>query len=182
MTYLFGAMTSAAQFFGTEQQLAAIVHWTFGSLNGATWSEVSVSGGILLLVAPLVLAHATALNAFARTTTGRDVAGRRRSPHAASWSTVAADSPTSAGIVSFVGVIAFVGLVAPHIARMLIGGDYKVLLPHAGLVGALLLLVADLIGRAAFAPVIIPVGIVVAFIGVPLFLQLLLTRRQEGMN
>jgi iron complex outermembrane receptor protein len=81
-----------------------------------------------------------------------------------------------------VGVIGFVGLVAPHIARMTIGGDYKTLLPHAGLVGALLLLVADLIGRVAFAPIIIPVGIVVAFIGVPLFLQLLLTRRQEEMD
>src|SRR5262249_48228985 len=88
----------------------------------------------------------------------------------------------TAGIVSFVGVIGFVGLVAPHISRMMIGTDYKTLLPHAALVGALLLLLADLLGRVAFAPVIIPVGIVVAFIGVPLFLQLLLTRRQEGID
>jgi iron complex transport system permease protein len=181
LTYLFAAMTSTAQFFGTEQQLAAIVHWTFGSLNGATWSEVFVSGGILLLAAPLVLAHAAALNAFAAgddevaTSLGVAVIRTRL------LITVAAVLIT-AGIVSFVGVIGFVGLVAPHVSRMTIGGDYKALLPHAGLVGALLLLVADLIGRVAFAPVIIPVGIVVAFIGVPLFLQLLLTRRQEGMD
>jgi iron complex transport system permease protein len=181
LTYLFAAMTSAAQFFGTEQQLAAIVHWTFGSLNGATWSEASVAGGILLLAAPLVLAHAPALNAFAA---GDDEVAASLGVAVIRTRllvTVAAVLMT-AGIVSFVGVIGFVGLVAPHIGRMTIGGDYKTLLPHAGLIGALLLLVADLIGRIAFAPVIIPVGIVVAFIGVPLFLQLLLTRQQEVMG
>jgi iron complex transport system permease protein len=181
LTYLFAAMTSTAQFFSTEQQLAAIVHWTFGSLNGATWSETSVSASIVLLAVPLVLAHAPALNAFAA---GSDEVAASLGVAVIRTRlvlTVAAVLIT-AGIVSFVGVIGFVGLVAPHIARMTIGGDYKTLLPHAGLVGALLLLVADLIGRVAFAPIIIPVGIVVAFIGVPLFLQLLLTRRQEEMD
>jgi iron complex transport system permease protein len=181
LTYLFAAMTSTVQFFGTEQQLAAIVHWTFGSLNGATWSEASISGSILLLAAPLVLAHAPALNAFAaggdEVATSLGVAVTRTRLLIAVTAVL-----ITAGIVSFVGVIGFVGLVAPHIARMMIGGDYKALLPHAGLVGALLLLVADLIGRVAFAPVMVPVGIVVAFIGVPLFLQLLLTRRQEEMD
>ena len=181
LTYLFAAMTSTAQFFGTEQQLAAIVHWTFGSLNGATWLEAAVSGSILLLAAPLVLAHAAALNAFAA---GDDEVAMSLGVAVIRTRllvTVAAVLIT-AGIVSFVGVIGFVGLVAPHIARMTIGGDYKALLPHAALIGALLLLVADLIGRVAFAPVIIPVGIVVAFIGVPLFLQLLLTRQKEGID
>ena len=181
LTYLFAAMTSTAQFFGTEQQLAAIVHWTFGSLNGATWAEVSVSGSIIALAVPLVVAHAAALNAFAagddEVATSLGVAVMRTRL----LITIAAVLMT-AGIVSFVGVIGFVGLVAPHISRMTVGGDYKAVLPHAALVGALLLLLADLIGRVAFAPVIIPVGIVVAFIGVPLFLQLLLTRRQEGMG
>ena len=161
--------------------MAAIVHWTFGSLNGATWLEAAVSGSILLLAAPLVLAHAAALNAFAA---GDDEVAMSLGVAVIRTRllvTVAAVLIT-AGIVSFVGVIGFVGLVAPHIARMTIGGDYKALLPHAALIGALLLLVADLIGRVAFAPVIIPVGIVVAFIGVPLFLQLLLTRQKEGID
>jgi iron complex transport system permease protein len=69
----------------------------------------------------------------------------------------------------------------PHIARMLIGGDHRVLLPFAAIVGALLLLTADVVGRLAFAPVIIPVGIVVAYLGVPIFLHLLLSRRQDLM-
>ena len=86
---------------------------------------------------------------------------------------------SSAAIVSFTGVIGFVGLVAPHIARLLIGGDHRILLPFAALVGALLVLVADMVGRLAFAPIIVPVGIVVAYVGVPLFLHLLLTRRNE---
>jgi iron complex transport system permease protein len=88
----------------------------------------------------------------------------------------------TAAIVSFTGVIAFVGLVAPHIARMLIGSDHRTLLPFAAIAGALLLLAADLAGRLAFAPIMIPVGIVVAYLGVPLFLHLLLSRREEWLS
>lgn len=178
LTYLFNALAAAVQFVATEQQLGAIIQWTFGSLNGTTWDEVAIAGSILLVVLPVLQTYAWALNAFAAG--GDEVAaslgfavGRTRLVV-----TVGAVLATAA-IVSFAGVIAFVGLVAPHIARMLIGGDHRTLLPFAAIIGALLLLVADMIGRLAFAPVIIPVGIVVALIGVPLFLHLLLSRRQE---
>ena len=181
LTYLFNALTATIQFVATEQQLAAIVQWTFGSLNGSTWGEVAIAGGILVASMPVLLGQSWALNAFAAG--GDEVAqglgfavGRTR------VSVTVATVLMTAGIVSFTGVIGFVGLVAPHIARMLIGGDHRTLTPFAAIVGAVLLLVSDMIGRLAFAPVIIPVGIVVAYIGVPLFLHLLLTRRQELMS
>ncbi|RYF53271.1 MAG: iron ABC transporter permease [Comamonadaceae bacterium] len=177
-TYLFGALTAALQFFASEQQLAAIVHWTFGSLNGRTWEEVSVAGGVWLVCAPVMLAHAGALNAFSAG--GDDVAASLGVAVArARIAITLAAVLCSAAIVSFTGVIGFVGLVAPHIARLLIGGDHRALLPFAALVGALLVLLADMAGRLLFAPVVGPVGIVVAFLGVPLFLHLLLTRRNE---
>lgn len=177
-TYLFGALTAALQFLASEQQLAAIVHWTFGSLNGRSWHEVSVAGAICLACAPVILAHAGALNAFSAG--GDDVAASLGVPVArARIAITLAAVLSSAAIVSFTGVIGFVGLVAPHIARLLIGGDHRVLLPFAAVVGALLVLLADLTGRLLFAPVVVPVGIVVAFLGVPLFLHLLLTRRNE---
>lgn len=177
-TYLFGALTATLQFFASEQQLAAIVHWTFGSLNGRTWHEVGVAGAMCLVCAPVMFAHAGALNAFSAG--GDDVAASLGVAVArARIAITLAAVLSSAAIVSFTGVIGFVGLVAPHIARLLIGGDHRALLPFAAVVGALLVLLADMAGRLLFAPVIVPVGIVVAFLGVPLFLHLLLTRRNE---
>lgn len=177
-TYLFGALTATLQFFASEQQLAAIVHWTFGSLNGRSWHEVGVAGGVCLVCAPVMFAHAGALNAFSAG--GDDVAASLGVAVArARIAITLAAVLSSAAIVSFTGVIGFVGLVAPHIARLLIGGDHRALLPFAAVVGALLVLLADMAGRLLFAPVMVPVGIVVAFLGVPLFLHLLLTRRNE---
>ena len=177
-TYLFGALTATIQFFASEQQLAAIVHWTFGSLNGRSWQEVAVAGGIWLACSPVLMFHAGALNAFSAG--GDDVAASLGVSVARTRAAVTlAAVLSSAAIVSFTGVIGFVGLVAPHIARLLIGGDHRVLLPFSAVTGALLVLLADMTGRLLFAPVIVPVGIVVAYIGVPLFLHLLLTRRNE---
>ena len=178
LTYLFGALTATIQFVASEQQLAAIIHWTFGSLNGRTWDEVLIAGSVCMLCAPVLLMHSGALNAFAAG--GDDVAASlgvsvTRTRILVTLAAVLA----SAGVVSFTGVIGFIGLVAPHISRLLIGGDHRLLLPFAAMVGALLVLTADMVGRLAFAPVMIPVGIVVAFLGVPLFLHLLLTRRHE---
>lgn len=85
----------------------------------------------------------------------------------------------TAGIISFTGIIGFVCLVGPHIARLVIGGDHRFLIPYSGLVGAILLLGADTIGKTVFSPVIIPVGIVISYIGVPLFVSVILTRKKE---
>jgi iron complex transport system permease protein len=81
-----------------------------------------------------------------------------------------------AGIVSFTGTIGFVGLVAPHIVRLLVGTDNKVIVPASGLTGALLLVVADTVARTIISPVILPVGAVTAFLGVPLFVYLIVRK------
>jgi iron complex transport system permease protein len=181
LTYLFGALTATVQFVATEQQLAAIIQWTFGSLNGSTWEEVAISGAIVGPIVPLLQSQGWALNAFAAG--GDEVAASLGFPVTRTRVIVTTAAVlATASIVSFTGVIAFVGLVAPHIARMLIGSDHRTLLPFASIVGALLLLVADLVGRLAFAPIMIPVGIVVAYLGVPLFLHLLLSRREEWLS
>lgn len=179
LTYLFGALTASVQFIASEQQLAAIVQWSFGSLNGITWRELGITGAVLLVCAPVLLAHAWALNAFAAG--GDDTAATLGFAVRRVRATVTVTAVMiTAAIVSFTGVIGFVGLVAPHIARLLSGGDHRWLLPCSALTGAALVLAADMAGRLLFAPVIIPVGIVVAYIGVPLFLHLLLSNRKKG--
>jgi len=75
---------------------------------------------------------------------------------------------------AFAGVLAFLCLVAPHIARLIIGGTHRYLLPASMLTGALLVLVADALGRSIISPVILPVGIVLSLIGAPLLVYLLL--------
>ncbi|MEE4452195.1 iron ABC transporter permease [Novosphingobium resinovorum] len=179
LSYLFGALSSTLQFVATEQQLAVIVHWAFGSVNGATWEAVIVTGLVLLVVFPVLAAHGWALNAFAAG--GDEVASSLGFAVARTRIvvTVAAVLVTAA-IVSYAGVIGFVGLVAPHIGRLVVGGDHRVLLPFSALVGALLLLLADMAGRMLFAPVVVPAGIVVAYLGVPIFLHLLLGRARHG--
>nr|HPJ30733.1 iron ABC transporter permease [Methanothrix sp.] len=85
----------------------------------------------------------------------------------------------TASIICFTGTIGFIGLVAPHITRMVVGGDHRFLLPASGLVGALILLAADTVARTVLSPVILPVGIMTAFLGVPFFIYLFLKRRKD---
>ena len=85
----------------------------------------------------------------------------------------------TAASICFTGVIGFIGLVAPHISRMVIGGDNWFLLPASALVGTVLVLAADTLGRTLWAPQVIPIGIVTSFIGVPFFFYLLIKRTRE---
>ena len=84
-----------------------------------------------------------------------------------------------ASIVAFTGTIGFIGLVSPHIVRMVIGGDNRFLIPASGIVGSVLLVVADTVARTIISPIIVPVGVMTAFLGVPLFLYLIIKRRRE---
>lgn len=179
LTYLFSAMTATLQFVATQEQLAAIVHWTFGSLNAADWHEVTVAGVLLGLSVPVFMRLGWSLNALAA---GEETAAslgfdlRRTRLLAAVLSVL-----ITAGIISFTGVIGFVGLVAPHIARMIIGNDHRALIPFSLVIGAALLLAADTLGRSLFSPAVIPVGIVVAYVGVPIFIHLILRQRQRRL-
>lgn len=86
-------------------------------------------------------------------------------------------SACAASAVSFAGLLGFVGLIVPHISRRLAGASMRKLLPVAALMGAVLVVIADLIGRVLFAPTEIPVGIVMAMIGAPFFFWLLLRKK-----
>ncbi|MCS7149551.1 MAG: iron chelate uptake ABC transporter family permease subunit, partial [Caldimicrobium sp.] len=78
---------------------------------------------------------------------------------------------------SFLGIIGFVGLMSPHIVRLLVGNDYRYVIPYSALVGATILLSADILAKVILAPRTLPVGIVTTLVGAPLFLYLLLKKR-----
>jgi len=180
LTYLFSAFTATLQFVATQEQLAAIVHWTFGSLNAAGWDEVGITTLILAVAAPVFWKLSWALNALSA---GEETAASLGYNLKTTRLLTALFSVLlTAGIIAFTGVIGFVGLVAPHIARMMIGNDHRWLIPFSMTVGAMLLLVADTIGRSLFSPAVIPVGIVVAYVGVPLFVHLILRQRKRALQ
>ena len=175
--FFFSSLTSLFQYMGTMQQVYNIVFWFFGSLSKAGWPEISLAAAMILLPFPVLLLRAWDLNLLSigdesAQTLGVNV-GRLRM-----WG-VAVASLATAGGICFTGVIGFVGLVAPHITRMIIGNDHRFLLPASGIVGALLVVAADILGRTLWAPQVIPIGIVTSFIGVPFFFYLLMKRSRE---
>lgn len=86
---------------------------------------------------------------------------------------IAISSLLAASAVSVVGLLGFVGLIVPHMARLIIGSDYRYLIPASALLGASTLILCDTIARLAFSPMEIPVGIIMAMLGAPFFLYLL---------
>jgi iron complex transport system permease protein len=181
LMYLFSALTAAIQFFATQEQLARVVHWTFGSLNGAAWDTVAIVAVVFAVLLPLVWRTAWPLNAL--TSAGDDVA-RSLGINVARLRVASMTFAVllAAVVISFTGVIGFIGLVGPHVARLVIGTDHRALIPFAMISGAALLLIADTIGRLVFSPIVIPVGIVIAIVGVPVFFHLVLSRRREYVS
>jgi len=178
LMYLFGALTATLQYIATEEQLSAVIHWTFGTLTGSGWNEILIVTIILLACLPLLWRYAWDLNAMA---SGGDEVAKSLGINTSRVRMVSLTLATivTAGIICFTGIIGFVCLVAPHITRFMIGGDHRYLIPCSCIFGAILLLAADTAGRMMFSPIIIPVGIVVSYIGVPLFLYLLIKRRKD---
>jgi iron complex transport system permease protein len=178
LTSLFGALTSILQYIATEAELAAVVHWTFGTFQESSIPRVAVIATVIVVLSPPLLVMTWHLNAMA---SGGDEVAKSLGVNCGlvRVSCMLIAALITATIVSFTGIIGFVGLVAPHIARLLVGSDHRVLLPFSAAAGAILLLVADTLGRTLFAPVIIPVGIVISVIGAPFFFYLLLARRKR---
>ncbi|NJE02423.1 iron ABC transporter permease [Thermococcus sp. JdF3] len=176
MSSLFVALTTLAQYFADELQLAAMVYWSFGDLGRATWREDAIMAAIFIPVLGYFIVKRWDLNAAAMgdevaKSVGVDVERVRL------ISTFLAALITAVS-VAFVGVIGFVGLIAPHAVRLVAGGDYRFLIPLSALAGALLLVTADTIARLILSPMILPVGIVTSFLGAPTFIYLLV--KMEG--
>jgi iron complex transport system permease protein len=155
----------------SARTVQSAVLWIMGSFAAADWGRVVAAAAYTLPAGVLLLALARPLNLMAigedtALHLGADVEGVKRAALAV------AALLTAAG-VAVAGVIGFVGLVVPHALRLVIGSDNRALLPLSFLAGAAFLVLADLAARTALAPTEVPVGVVTAFVGVPLFLVLL---------
>jgi iron complex transport system permease protein len=178
--FLFSALTSYLQYMAPMADLQRIVFWSFGSLSRAGWTEIGAAALMILTPLPWIYWKAWDFNLLlcgdeTAESLGVNVGRLKRT-------SIALMAVLSAGSICFCGVVGFIGLVAPHMARLLVGGDHRRLLPASACIGAALLALADLLGRAINAPQVIPIGIMTAFLGVPFFFWLLFNRsRRSGL-
>jgi len=169
---LFTAATMFLQLIADDVQLAAMVFWTFGDTARASWTELSLMSVLLALCSAYFLWNSWAYNAI---DIGDETAqGLGVQVSKIRFMGMLAASLLTACIIAFLGIIGFVGLVVPHICRKLTGADHRFLLPASFLGGALLLLLSDTAARLILAPHILPVSVLTAFMGAPIFLYLII--------
>ncbi len=175
--YLFSAMTSFLQYVGRAEQVQEVVFWMMGSLGRSSWEKVGMVSAILAVCLPYLVVKSWDINALgAGDETAKSLGVNVERTRVICMMLI---SLVTAGIICFTGTIGFVGLVAPHITRMVIGADHRFLLPCSALTGSILLLGADTAARTILAPVILPVGIMTSFLGVPFFVYLFMKRRKQ---
>lgn len=150
----------------------AIIGWLAGSLAGRGWNDLAFSLPYSACGAILALASVPALNALRlgdvrAASVGVDV-------NRSQWLILAASSLLTASAVTLSGTVGFVGLIVPHIARRATGSDTRFVIPASALLGAVLVVITDALCRAVAAPTEIPIGVLLAFVGVPAFLYLYL--------
>lgn len=169
---LFTAGTMFLQFFADDMELAAMVFWTFGDTARATWGELGALTAATLLSGFYFYCHSWNYNAIeAGETTAKGLGVR---VNAIRLTGMLVATLVTAIIIAFLGIIGFVGLVVPHMVRRCIGADHRFLLPASLLMGAILLLASDTVARLLLAPQVLPVSVLTAFLGAPVFLLLIL--------
>lgn len=173
---VFGAITSLVIFWSaTGDSYREILNWLLGSLAGTDWSSVAIAGSAVILIGVPLLASARTLDAFAFGDTAAAALGVHVGRSRA-WLLTGTALLTGA-LVAVSGAIGFVGLILPHAVRLIIGARHRALLPLSALAGAIFLIWADTGARTLFDPRELPVGILTALIGGPVFAVIMLRNR-----
>jgi len=173
---LVAAVIALVSYLADAEQLQQLLFWTLGSMEAADWTNTVITAAVTVGAIVGLLRLAVPLNCLLL---GEEEAGflgmNVRSIRRQAILLVA----LVVGVgVAFAGIIGFVGLVVPHLIRLIVGPDHRLLLPASALLGALLLVLADLLARVVIAPAELPIGILTALLGGPFFIWLLL--RQQG--
>ena len=171
------AFTTLMMILGPIYRASQANIWITGTVHGSTWANVSilVPWTVVLVIIALVMArklNVQELGDEIATGVGSHVQRQR-------FSLLMISTALIGGSVAFAGGIGFVGLMAPHMARRLVGSSFGALLPVSALIGGILVMVADLIGRTLFSPLEIPAGVFTAGIGAPYFIYLLFKTRNS---
>ncbi len=176
VAYFFSSMTSFLLYRAGEA-LHQIIFWLMGGLWSSSWTNVGIMFPVFILSFGGLLFLARDLNALLL---GEEPAHHLGIEVEALKKIILIGASVLAGVsVAFSGTIGFVGLIIPHISRILVGPDHRVLLPASALIGGSFLVVSDTLARVILAPGEIPVGVITAFFGAPFFMHLLRGRSKK---
>ncbi len=177
LSAIASAVTSLMITFGEIYDVSNALVWLAGSVYGRTWEQVFSLLPWLIIFVPMALTLARHLNAL---NLGDDVAKSLGSQ--VEWQrgllVLVGVALAGAGVAT-AGNISFVGLIAPHLGRQLVGTTHEALIPTSALLGGVIVVMADFLGRTLFAPIELPCGVVTATIGAPYFLYLLIRNRKK---
>ncbi|WP_184682538.1 iron ABC transporter permease [Pseudomonas fluvialis] len=175
LSALAGALIGLFTYLADDATLRSLTFWNMGSLNGASYARLWPLLLVGVGVAIWLPRRATALNAL--------LLGESEARHLGfeverlKRELVLCTALGVGAAVAAAGLIGFIGLVVPHLLRLLVGPDHRILLPASAMAGAALLLLADLLARLLLAPAELPIGIITALLGAPFFLYLLVKGR-----
>ncbi|WP_018014655.1 FecCD family ABC transporter permease [Teredinibacter turnerae] len=179
LTFLAGSITSLLEFFADNDMLRRISLWRMGGLEGANYLSACTVLVIFVIIFTVLYRQQNALNVF--------LLGESEARHLGIDATrlkklVVVCVAAGVGLsVALAGTIAFIGLVVPHLVRIMVGPNHRYMIPLTACVGAMLLVLADALARWLIAPTELPVGLVTAFIGAPVFISMLYQRRRLAL-
>jgi iron complex transport system permease protein len=174
---LAGAISGLLVYHADDDQLRDLTFWQLGSLTGASWAKIGVAGPVIVIALVLAQPLGRGLNGLAL---GEAAAHHIGIPVQRTKTTaILCVAAATGAAVAISGGIGFIGIVVPHLLRLATGPDHRMLLLNSALLGASLLLLADVISRVVIAPAELPIGIVTAVLGAPVFIWILL--RQRGV-
>ena len=171
---LCGALTGFITFASDDRELRDLTLWTLGSLAGASWPKVIAIAPFALFIALLAPRVTRALNGLLLGEAeafhlGVDVEQAKRL-------CIVLGAAATGAAVAVAGILGFVGIIVPHLVRLVVGPDHRAVLPGVAIYGAVLVLLSDVIARMAVRPAELPLGIVLAAVGAPVFLHLVVRR------
>lgn len=177
ITALTGAVTGFLTYISTEEELRNITFWSLGSLAGSNWWKVCLVAVLVVLGSIRLLTKGKTLNAL--------MLGEKEAAHLGfdiektKREIIIIVSLMVGCVVAFNGTIGFVGLVVPYILRFVFNSNYNILLPLSMLLGAVVLLIADTISRTIVVPAELPIGILTAIMGAPVFISILINYKRK---
>jgi len=177
ITALTGAVTGFLTYISTEEELRNITFWSLGSLAGSNWWKVCLVFIVVAFGSIQLLRKGKTLNALMlgekeAAHLGFDIEKNKRQ-------IIVISSLMVGSVVAFNGTIGFIGLVIPYILRFVFNSNYNILLPLSMLLGAVVLLVADTISRLIVIPAELPIGILTAIMGAPIFISILINYKRK---
>lgn len=179
MSYIFSAMTTILMLFSTIENMSGVFKWQVGTLVGMTWGNVPVMFTVTLVGSVSLYLMSNKLNILLAGDNDAKSFGLNVDNFRTACLLLL--SLMTASIISFTGIIGFLGLLTPHIVRLVIGSDSRLVIPASAAFGAMLLLMADIISQT-ITDLPMPVGVVMSFIGAPMFLIMVLSQKKEVLE